>query len=187
MIRLRFRRNALAVTAIAAALAASSIFRASGNQPEEASAAITPSGELLRLGSGSLSLPPSNGPGATPSGIVTAKLSPTPPAGRTSVSHALAYFAIGSDATIDITGALVVSLKPPSGSRCTGNQTDIASLGASGWISWQKDFLSGEFGCDAAGNITATLTPQGRLRIAPGAAVVLAVFKAPASAPAAGF
>lgn len=52
MIRLRFRRNALAVTAIAAALAASSIFRASGNQPEEASAAITPSGELLRLGSG---------------------------------------------------------------------------------------------------------------------------------------
>jgi hypothetical protein len=187
MISSRFRGNALAVTAIALALAAASAFRASGSQPEEASTAITPSGELLRLGSGSLSLPPSNGPGATPSGIVTAKLSSTPPAGRAGVAHALAYVTIGSDPTIDITGAFIVALTPPNGSRCTGIQTGIASLGASGWINWQKHFLSGEFQCDAAGNLIVTLTPQGRLRIAPGASVVLAVFKAPASAPAAGF
>jgi hypothetical protein len=183
MSSVRFRRNALAIAAVAIVLGGANAFRAAGSQPEEASAAITPSGELLRFANASLSLPPSNGPGATPSGIVTAKLSSAPPAGRSNVSHPLAYLTIDSDATIDITGAFVVSVKPPSGSRCAGIQTEVSYLGASGWISWQKHFSSGEFRCDAAGNVVATLTPQDRLRIAPGASVVLAVFKGSENVP----
>jgi hypothetical protein len=162
-------------------LTAASMLPASGHQVEEVSSPITPAGELLRLHGGSLSLPPSNGPGMTPNGSVTAKLSFSPPPGRPSFAHALAYFAISSDAAIDITGSFILSLKSPNGSPCNRLQTDVAFLGASGWDRWERHFSNAELGCDAAGDYVATLTPLGGLRFAPGSPIVVAVFSRPAT------
>jgi hypothetical protein len=171
---LRFGIYALAIGVMTVTLGAASVFRAVGSQGDEASAAISATGELLQFSRGSLSLPPSNGPGATPTGTITAKLTALPPAGRPKLPRALEYLAFSSDATIDITGSLIVTLKPVDG-PCTGVRTGVAFLGGSGWDSWQRHFAQAEFGCDSAGNFIATLAPMGRLRLAPGSPIVLAI------------
>jgi hypothetical protein len=174
--RLRFRCNALALGAMVVALVAAGVSRVQGNQ-QQAFASIGPSGELLRLEGGSLSLPPPNGPGAIPSGTVTAKLSVAPPAGRPKLAHVLAYLSFGSDATIDMTGGIIVTIKPGNARPCTGVQTSVAFLGGSGWESWEKHFGVAELGCDLSGNYVATLYPRGALRLAPGSPIVLAILR----------
>jgi hypothetical protein len=173
---LRFGHYVLGVSALAVALTAVSVFRALGSQADQTSVPISASGEVLRFSGGSVSLPPPNGPGATPAGRVTARLSPVPPQGRPKLAHALGYFSLSSDATIDITGSFILTLKSHNDSPCAGVQTGLEFLGASGWDDWQAHLVGAELGCDTAGDFVATLYPQ-RLRISPGSPIVLAVVK----------
>jgi hypothetical protein len=174
---LRFGYYTIGIGAMVLALTVASAFRALGSQTDQTSAPISASGELLRLRSGSLSLPPANGPGATATGTVTARLTTVPPPGRPGLAHALAYFSFTSDAPMDITGGFILTLKLANSSRCTGVRTGLAFLGGSGWNNWETHFAAAELGCDSAGDFVATLYPRGTLRIAPGSPIVLAVFR----------
>lgn len=97
------------------------------------------SGEALSFASlangenATLSLPPPNGPGATPTGTITATLSAAAPRGVPSVPNALAYISITSTATINMTGIILATFTPPTGMSCLGRNLTLAYFAGLGW------------------------------------------------------
>ncbi|HTU81023.1 MAG TPA: hypothetical protein VMF61_02780 [Candidatus Acidoferrales bacterium] len=124
-------------------------------QSGAATVPISPSGEFFDLSNAqpgvaaSLSLPPPNGPGATPNGTVRASVSTLPPSGVPALHNAIGYFSVTSSATTDVTGTMLATIRQ-SNLGCLAQPASVAFLSGSKWIvpAVPRPFTAYQASCD---------------------------------------